>query len=199
MNRYPRERSIRNAPTSWGFLVLLVSLSFLLLAVGCGGKKPAETDPTDLEPAPEDTMEDVDLGEDPMGGAATDEGAVVPEDVQDPSLMEPAVVLQDVFFDFDKFDLDPEDRDALEHNSQMLRENPSVDVLIEGHCDERGTIQYNLALGEKRANETRSYLVSLGISPERIDVVSYGKERPFVLGHDEASWSQNRRAHFVVQ
>ena len=81
----------------------------------------------------------------------------------------------------------------------MMRDAPGVTLLIEGHCDERGTVQYNLALGEKRAKQARDYLVSLGVPSTQIEVVSYGKERPFATGNGESIWSQNRRAHFVVR
>ena len=80
----------------------------------------------------------------------------------------------------------------------MLKRNPSWVVTIEGHCDERGTAEYNLALGERRANAARAYLVSLGIPADRLRTISYGKEFPFDPGHDEAAWARNRRAHFVV-
>ena len=81
----------------------------------------------------------------------------------------------------------------------MLRDHPNVNVTIEGHCDERGTVEYNQALGEKRALAARDYLVAAGIAAARLDVISYGKERPFATGHDESSWQQNRRANFAVR
>jgi peptidoglycan-associated lipoprotein len=121
----------------------------------------------------------------------TDEQAE-PEQVQAPVLQ-----LQPVFFDFDKFALSETAREALNTNGRLLKNAADVRVLIEGHCDERGTSQYNLALGEKRAQVARDYLMDLGVAGARIEVVSYGKERPFAGGHDEAAWSQNRRAHFV--
>ena len=104
---------------------------------------------------------------------------------------------QDAFFDFDKSDIRPDARTALDHDARMLRENPDVRVLIEGHCDERGTTEYNLALGERRAASARDYLVAAGVDMSRIDIISYGEERPFAMGSDEASWQQNRRAHVV--
>ena len=98
-----------------------------------------------------------------------------------------------VFFDFDKFDLKPEARDALDRQAAWLKQYPSVTVTIEGHCDERGTREYNLALGQRRAAAVRDYLVALGVSDARVDVISYGKERPEVVGSNEAAWAQNRR------
>jgi len=102
------------------------------------------------------------------------------------------------YFDFDKYNLRGDAREALEYNARVLRENPNVRVLIEGHCDERGTVEYNLALGEKRANAARDYITSLGINGSRLETISYGKERPVKLGHDEASWQANRRAKFTI-
>ena len=83
-------------------------------------------------------------------------------------------------------------------NAEWLKKWPTVKIQIEGHCDERGSNKYNMALGDKRANAARDYLVSLGIDASRVTTISYGEERPFVEGHDEAAWSQNRRGHFVV-
>ncbi len=104
-----------------------------------------------------------------------------------------------VFFDFDKSDLKPAARTVLEKQAAWLKRFPTVRVTVEGHCDERGTREYNLALGERRANSAKDFLVALGINPGRINTVSYGKERPVALGHDESAWSQNRRAVTVVE
>ena len=103
-----------------------------------------------------------------------------------------------VFFDFDKFNLKPDARKTLEKQAAWLKANPSVRVTVEGHCDERGTREYNLALGERRANSAKDFLVANGIAANRVRVISYGKERPVALGHDEASWAQNRRAVSVI-
>jgi len=99
-----------------------------------------------------------------------------------------------VFFDFDKFDLKPPARATLERQASWLKQYPQNTVTVEGHCDERGTREYNLALGERRANAAKNYLVSLGVAASRIKTISYGKERPVALGSNEAAWSQNRRA-----
>jgi len=106
--------------------------------------------------------------------------------------------LKDVFFDFDKFDIREDQKAALDTNVTWLKANPRVKASIEGHCDERGTPEYNLALGERRAKAVMNYLVGAGIAADRIVTVSYGEERPFVLGHDEAAWKWNRRGHFVI-
>jgi len=99
-----------------------------------------------------------------------------------------------VLFGYDSSDLDDEDRSVLDNQAEFLNQNPSLKVTIEGHCDERGTREYNLALGEKRASSVKDYLTSLGINSDRISVVSYGKERPQVLGSNKAAWSMNRRS-----
>jgi peptidoglycan-associated lipoprotein len=105
--------------------------------------------------------------------------------------------LKDAFFDYDKADLRDDARGALASDAEWLKKYSSMQVLIEGHCDERGTSEYNLALGDKRANAAREYLASLGIDAGRIRTVSYGKERPFCTESSESCWQQNRRAHFV--
>ena len=103
-----------------------------------------------------------------------------------------------VFFDFDKFDLRPTARATLERQAAWLKRFPNLNVSIEGHADERGTREYNLALGERRANSVKDFLISQGIDPRRIRTISYGKERPVALGSNEAAWSQNRRGVTAV-
>ncbi len=104
-----------------------------------------------------------------------------------------------VFFDFDKYNLQPKARDTVRRQAAWLKRYPGVVITVEGHCDERGTREYNLALGERRANSTKNYLVALGISPNRIRTISYGKERPAVAGSNDAAWGQNRRAVTAVR
>jgi peptidoglycan-associated lipoprotein len=106
--------------------------------------------------------------------------------------------LEDVFFDFRESALREDAKQALMTNLQWLRANPQTRILVEGHCDERGTNEYNLALGERRAKAIRAFLVAGGMPPERVSIISYGEERPFVMGHDESAWKWNRRGHFVV-
>jgi len=107
-------------------------------------------------------------------------------------------VLKDIHFDFDKFSLKPEDREILKGHADWLLGHRDYMVTIEGHCDERGTTEYNLALGERRAGEAKRFLVDLGVAEARINTISYGKERPLDTGHDEEAWAKNRRAHFIV-
>ncbi len=128
--------------------------------------------------------------------------APAPAPVAPPAVAPPApapVPLKDVFFDYDRAMVRNDQKAALNDNADWLKANPRAKLLIEGHCDERGTAEYNLALGERRAKAVKDYLVSAGIAPDRISSVSYGEERPFVLGHDESAWKWNRRAHFVLQ
>lgn len=104
-----------------------------------------------------------------------------------------------VFFGFDKYDLAGEARRTLELQAAWLKKYPQYKVVVEGHADERGTREYNLALGERRANSVKDYLIALGIDPSRIETISYGKERPVALGHDEESWGKNRRSVSVIR
>jgi len=107
-------------------------------------------------------------------------------------------LLKDVHFDFDKYDIRSGDAETLKGNAALLMKYPKVKIQIEGHCDERGTVEYNLALGERRANSTKKYLLSLGITADRISTISYGKERPLDPGHNEEAWAKNRRAHVII-
>jgi peptidoglycan-associated lipoprotein len=107
--------------------------------------------------------------------------------------------LSDVYYGFDSSKLESDARNKLTANGGKLLEATDTRVTIEGHCDERGTVEYNLALGEQRARTAMDFLVNYGVESHRIDIVSYGENKPFAMGHDEASWSKNRRAHFVVR
>ena len=105
--------------------------------------------------------------------------------------------VQDAFFDYDKSDIRPDARDALSRTAQFLRSNSQIKVTIEGHCDERGSTEYNLGLGERRAQAVRQFMIQLGVTSERMETVSYGKEKPFCTASNESCWQQNRRGHFV--
>ena len=107
--------------------------------------------------------------------------------------------LKDIHFDFDKYDIRPGDAKVLDTNAAWLKSNANQLVLIEGHCDERGTNEYNLALGERRAKSTMNYLVSQGVQASRITIISYGEERPTCSEKNEACWGKNRRSHFLVK
>ena len=107
--------------------------------------------------------------------------------------------LKDVFFDYDSAHLTTEAQGILDADGKVLMDNASASVQIEGHCDERGTVEYNLSLGDRRAQSAKDYLVRYGVPASRLSTVSYGEERPFATGQDESAWAQNRRAHFVVR
>lgn len=106
--------------------------------------------------------------------------------------------VKDAYFDFNKFDIRSDAREALGQTAEYLRQFPQVKVTIEGHCDERGSTEYNLTLGDRRANAVKQYMVSLGISADRMSTVSYGKEKPFCDQHTEECWQTNRRGHFIM-
>lgn len=141
----------------------------------------------------------------PAPAAAPPIEVSVPIQTEPPAVepVEPEVTLppdlDPAFFDYDSYVLGPAARAALDGAAKALRDRPDLWIVIEGHCDERGTTEYNLALGERRASAARDYLAAAGVNVERIRTVSYGEERPFVRGGDEASWAQNRRAHMVAQ
>jgi len=110
----------------------------------------------------------------------------------------PLFELTDALFDFDRYNIRPDAMEVLESTASWLKEKRDINILIEGHCDERGTYEYNLALGEKRANASKEYLISKGIAPARIKTISYGEEKPTCTEQDEDCYQKNRRAHFVV-
>lgn len=109
-----------------------------------------------------------------------------------------ATALEDIYFDFNKYDIRTDGREILQQNAEWLQKNPDAKIQIEGHCDERGTTEYNLALGERRAMSVKKYLISLGISAERLYTISYGEELPIDPGHNEDAWVKNRRGHFLI-
>jgi peptidoglycan-associated lipoprotein len=162
--------------------VFLVALGLAAFMVGCGGKAAVEEVPAEVEPPPVVEPE-------------IEEPAPEPEEPTEV----PKPKLNDVFFAFDKYNLTAESKSILEDNARELKRASDFNIVIEGHCDERGTKSYNMALGEKRANAAKDYLVALGIRSSRIATISYGKERPFDLGHNEAAWAKNRRAHMVLK
>lgn len=109
------------------------------------------------------------------------------------------VLQQNIYFEFDKATLTGDAREVLIKNGKWLRKNPDVEITIEGHCDERGTNEYNLALGDRRAETVKTFLADLGIPPSRLTTISYGEERPADPDHTESAWAQNRRAHFLIR
>jgi peptidoglycan-associated lipoprotein len=194
-----------------GHLHLLLPLLVLtLLITGCP-KRPATTAAS--APAPTGSaMTPSAPGTSPSMAAPATPGAPAPTTPSPaaPSTAAPATPpppsefsetsnLKDVYFDFDKYDIRPDSAKILDANATWLKANPGNLLLIEGHCDERGTAEYNLALGERRAKSTMNYLVGQGVAASRVTVISYGKERPVCTEHNEACWSKNRRDSFLAK
>ncbi len=163
-------------------LVLVIGLGL----AGCAGKKKSgDTDPA-LESAnsPDSISTEATAGNDFRVEGTSDNGG--------------AGGLQTVYFPYDSAQITGETRATLDANVAILQSNATVEVQIQGHCDERGGIEYNIALGEKRAKSIKEYLVTMGINSKRITTVSFGKENPVAFGHDEDSWTKNRRANFLI-
>ncbi len=170
-----------------------------LLAGGCAKKEmvkgeeaiaptaPAKpTEPPAKPPVKEEVVQQQPIKEAPL---TKEEGTITTR---------AEAALERIYFDFDSFILTQPSRDILYKNAEWLLKNKAVKVQIEGHCDERGSDEYNLALGEKRAKSAMNYLLTLGVPSDRLSVISYGKEKPLDPGHDEAAWAKNRRAEFGV-
>jgi peptidoglycan-associated lipoprotein len=160
-------------------LMFLMTLS--LLATGCGSKDKKNQ----LSEGEGDQYPD---------GNVQEEGLLLNGD----SDAGKAGSLRTVYFEYDSSQLSSQARSTLENNAAFLKESTTVEVQIEGHADERGGVQYNIALGQRRAKTVKQFLESMGVAGSRISIVSYGKERPLEFGHDEKAWSKNRRANFVV-
>jgi len=184
----------------------VVFASLLVLGVALTGcaKRPATTQaaapPPTVAPAAAPAMVPAAQPAPAPAPAASTPATAAPAPAR-PDVKEFAAVadLKDIHFDFDKYDIRPGDAKMLDGNAGWLKSNPNHLVLIEGHCDERGTNEYNLALGERRAKSTMNYLVSQGVQASRITIISYGEERPLCSQKTEACWAQNRRAHFLVK
>jgi len=158
----------------------------VLLIAGCGGSGPEpEVEPTPPPPVAEEPE---------PTPPVRDEKPVY----EDPN-QKYASILRPIHFDFNKYNIRPDDRPTLEGIAKLLNDNTGWKVLIEGHCDERGTNEYNLGLGEQRALATKRYLASLGVVESRFQTISYGEERPVALGKNEEAWAKNRRSEFRVQ
>jgi peptidoglycan-associated lipoprotein len=173
-------------------LVIIALMLCVACWVGCGPKKVS----------PVDEAEGEDMGR--TDADRTREGELDPGDTEEPispldAEDEEEIILDHINFDYDKYNLSDDATTALSNNGAALMDNPDLHVLIEGHCDERGTEEYNLALGEKRALAARDFLTRFGIAKSRLSIVSYGEERPADPGHHEAAWARNRRAMFVLR
>ena len=171
----------------------LAAAGALVLAAGCRKKPPTTTETA--RPAAEAPAPDTRVAPPPASRPTSETPDVLSEDLRE---LNQKGYLKDAYFDYDKSDLRDDARSALATDAEWLKKFRSIQFLIEGHCDDRGTSEYNLALGDRRANATREYLASLGIDGSRIRVVSYGKERPFCMEGTESCWQENRRAHFLI-
>ena len=160
-------------------LVISLTLASALAVAGCAKKAPEQ-----LPPTPQGAVEQPQASGPTPGSQAHFASVMRGADT--------------IFFDTDMFNIDAEDQAALRQQAEYLRQYPNIRATVEGHCDERGTREYNIALGERRANAAKNYLVSLGISADRLTTVSYGKERPVALGSNENAWAQNRRAVTII-
>jgi len=171
----------------------VLTVALVLVVAGCSGRKKIEK--VEEMRAPE--AQTVPSGSSPGGFGPEDRGEALH---QDQALEAEIKSFEEIhiYFDFDRATLTKEAREMLARKAAFLKGNVQLKVLIEGHCDERGTIEYNLALGERRARASAEYLRNLGVDSTRIDTVSYGKERPLDPGHTEEAWAKNRRAQFVI-
>ena len=183
---------------------VLCVVMVLTLVTACGKKKPPVARPL---PPPPATGAAAQPNRPPAPPEPVPETTAIPPEPKisddpltsgDLDVINKNSPFQPVFYGLDSFEVDQVGQQALNTNAGILKKYPTWVITIEGHCDERGTAEYNLALGEKRALAAKTYLVSLGVPADRLRTVSYGKEFPFDPGHDESAWSKNRRAHFVV-
>jgi peptidoglycan-associated lipoprotein len=178
-------------------ITAIAALVLIVGPVGCKKKPPAQPTPEVVE-TPEVPYE---TDEVPMETDMTGDDMAWMQDTDLMNLTNEAYsrgLLGDVYYDFDEYDLRPEARDRLAQNAEFMREHAEFIFAIEGHCDERGTNEYNLALGDRRASSARNYLSSLGIDSSRMSTISYGEERPQCAEGSESCWQLNRRAHFVI-
>ncbi|MGH9441402.1 MAG: peptidoglycan-associated lipoprotein Pal [Thermoanaerobaculia bacterium] len=175
------------------FRSLALLAASLILVAGCK-KKPPTTTP-EAAPPPPAAPEQPSTSPTPPPPAPMTSDDVTSADLQ---TLNSRGYLKDAFFDFDKYDLREDARTALAADAQWLKKYSTLQVVVEGHCDSRGTEEYNLSLGQKRAGAVKDYLVSLGLDGARVNTVSYGKTRPFCTDENESCWQQNRRGHFVI-
>jgi len=180
----------------WKCFSYIIFITSLFIIVSCAPQKPSvrEEKPRAL---PAETVEEETAYEEPI-----EEVEVIEEEIKALQSLEKealkAGALEDVYFDFNRYNLKPEAQKKLQKTYEWLSKYPNVKILIEGHCDERGTQEYNLALGERRAASVKKYLQSLGMDSNRMKTISYGEERPVDPRHNEEAWAKNRRAHITI-
>lgn len=177
---------------SRGLKLAVVVLGLVFVAGGCAKKDVTSDKSLATEPAKaESTKEKKSDTESLVTSAKKDTGAISEGRTSAPMLP--------VYFDFDKSNIRDDQKSRIEKNAKFLKENAGVKIKVEGNCDERGTNEYNMALGERRANSAKKYLLNLGVTADRLETLSYGEEKPLLFGHDELSWAQNRRDDFVIK
>lgn len=181
----------------WLALLLALIVPAMLFTVSCAKQEVVQEEQPVAQPEPVDEP-DTDLE---AQRAAEEEARLAEQErmrQQTESMAKEAFVDENIYFAFDSSALDQDSQIILSSKGSYLKANPDIAVTIEGHCDERGTDAYNMALGQRRAEAAMSFLVNMGIDPNRLSVISYGEERPVDPGQNEAAWAQNRRAHFVI-
>jgi peptidoglycan-associated lipoprotein len=175
------------------------SLLAMISLLGCGNPaNPPEPKWTTENPSASSSKAGTAAAQKPVAESKAEKPSGSLDELQKGQSTASSGPLKDVFFSFDRSDLSTDARSVLKANSDWLKKNPSAQVQIEGHCDERGTVEYNLALGSKRAQASRDYLESLGVPASRLSMISYGEEIPACKENSESCWEKNRRARFVV-
>ena len=185
----------------WIGLVMIMMIPMLVLTVSCAKKSVRTETVTTTQPAEEEaTMQAQQAAEQEEADRRLAEERMAEEAAQREMMAARNLFLnEDIYFEFDSSALLFMAQETLKQKAQWMRDNPNVSVVVEGHCDERGTPEYNLALGDRRANSVKAFLVDLGIPEYRLTTISYGEERPVDPGHNEEAWAKNRRAHFVIE
>lgn len=175
-------------------VALVVILPVVLFTASCTDKvvqtQPVSTPEPEVQKAPDNSAEEAEPDERRMER--------IWQEVVASEAAEPEFVNENIHFGFDSYELSSQAQQILSGMADYLRTNPDLTVIVEGHCDERGTDEYNLALGQQRAESAKVFLVNLGVGAERLKTFSYGENRPIAVGHNEASWARNRRAKFVI-
>ena len=197
-----REKQMNGKSYIW-ILIVLMSMGVLFLG-GCSKKKVLPGPGSGMGQSGEGSIGDSSmgqLGEQGLSGGYAGSGTGTGSGLDSATAQEAqeALVKEDVYFDYDSSALNPDAESTLLSKASYLQQNTSVHIIVEGHTDDRGTVEYNLSLGERRAESCKSFLINNGISADRIITISYGEERPAAGGSDESAWAKNRRAHFVLQ
>jgi peptidoglycan-associated lipoprotein len=185
----------------WLKLILLLIIPGFLFTVSCT-KKAVTSDVDMTQPIEDEDLKAKEAAEKTRQEELARQRAIEEERLKEAAAKREAArnqfLTQDIYFDFDSFSILPEAQEILSSKAEWLQNNPGATVTIEGHCDERGTIEYNLALGDRRGESAKAFLVNLGIAKSRLNTISYGEERPLDPGNNENAWGKNRRAHFVT-